>query len=187
MDAVNVDGATLACDGGCQAIVDSGTSLLTGPTNQMDQINQAIGAFKFIAGEVGIPQMRLNQAQYIDPNPTWWGQTGPRPNAHLCARSKPENILSYHRHVGGEFHVIGVVYPTLFVERGAENFHEKRARAADVLLNRKICPENDAFPIPLSVSAQLKHGYFNNFNNLENHIESPTLLHQILLLTLSSS
>merc|ERR1739848_1946 len=39
------------CENGCQAAIDSGTSLIAGPTNQTDAINQAIGAFKFIAGE----------------------------------------------------------------------------------------------------------------------------------------
>ena len=37
--------------GGCQVIVDSGTSLLAVPSNLADEINHAIGAFKFINGE----------------------------------------------------------------------------------------------------------------------------------------
>merc|ERR1712226_339449 len=39
------------CENGCGAAIDSGTSLIAGPTEQTDKINQAIGAFKFIAGE----------------------------------------------------------------------------------------------------------------------------------------
>ena len=31
--------------------MDSGTSLITGPTEMTDKINRAIGAFEFIAGE----------------------------------------------------------------------------------------------------------------------------------------
>ncbi|XP_002130758.2 cathepsin D [Ciona intestinalis] len=42
---------TTACNGGCQVIVDSGTSLITGPTADTDAINQAIGAIKFVQGE----------------------------------------------------------------------------------------------------------------------------------------
>jgi len=45
------DNPTIACNGGCQAIVDSGTSVITGPTEDTDKINEAIGAIKFIAGE----------------------------------------------------------------------------------------------------------------------------------------
>uniref|UniRef100_F6V8V5 Renin n=1 Tax=Ciona intestinalis TaxID=7719 RepID=F6V8V5_CIOIN len=42
---------TTACNGGCQVIVDSGTSLITGPSADTDAINQAIGAIKFVQGE----------------------------------------------------------------------------------------------------------------------------------------
>jgi len=50
--SVNSDSnPTVVCDGGCQAIVDSGTSVITGPQEDTDKINEAIGAIKFIAGE----------------------------------------------------------------------------------------------------------------------------------------
>ncbi|WOG82734.1 hypothetical protein DCAR_0101902 [Daucus carota subsp. sativus] len=39
------------CDGGCSAIVDSGTSLLAGPTNVVTQINHAIGAEGIVSME----------------------------------------------------------------------------------------------------------------------------------------
>merc|ERR1711990_519553 len=50
---VTVDAADplTVCEGGCEAIVDSGTSLITGPTEMTDKINKAIGAIPFVAGE----------------------------------------------------------------------------------------------------------------------------------------
>merc|ERR1719219_1915025 len=53
MDAltVNMDTPTQACVNGCDIIVDSGTSVLAGPTDEVETINRAIGAIPFLAGE----------------------------------------------------------------------------------------------------------------------------------------
>ncbi|BFZ04964.1 hypothetical protein BsWGS_08003 [Bradybaena similaris] len=52
MDGVNVDKSGSAfCKGGCNAIADTGTSLLAGPTDEITQLNAAIGALPFIGGE----------------------------------------------------------------------------------------------------------------------------------------
>ena len=41
---------TIACSGGCEAILDTGTSLNVGPTKESKAINEAIGAKEVIPG-----------------------------------------------------------------------------------------------------------------------------------------
>jgi len=50
MDGMMMEGETVGCDGGCTAIVDTGSSLLVGPTAQTDKINRAIGGVELIPG-----------------------------------------------------------------------------------------------------------------------------------------
>ncbi|XP_078495233.1 cathepsin D-like [Ciona intestinalis] len=51
MDSVSVGTSISACVSGCKAIVDSGTSLLAGPTDEIEKINKLIGATKFLDGD----------------------------------------------------------------------------------------------------------------------------------------
>ena len=40
MDGAKVPGASSICEGGCKAIADSGTSLMTGPSDEIAKINE---------------------------------------------------------------------------------------------------------------------------------------------------
>ncbi|NXL78167.1 CATD protein, partial [Leptocoma aspasia] len=55
MDSVDVANGPTLCAGGCAAIVDTGTSLITGPTEEVKKIQKAIGAKPLIKGEYVIP------------------------------------------------------------------------------------------------------------------------------------
>ncbi|KAM9838004.1 pepsin A-like [Aulostomus maculatus] len=44
VDSVTVNGQVVACNGGCQAIVDTGTSLVVGPQSSISVINSWVGA-----------------------------------------------------------------------------------------------------------------------------------------------
>ncbi|XP_010211548.1 PREDICTED: cathepsin E [Tinamus guttatus] len=64
IDAIQVGGTPAFCSGGCQAIVDTGTSLLTGPSRDIKEMHRYIGA-TYLDGEYTVdcstlrPQPRL--------------------------------------------------------------------------------------------------------------------------------
>ncbi|XP_041943047.1 cathepsin D-like [Alosa sapidissima] len=54
MDAVDVGNQLTLCKDGCQAIVDTGTSLMVGPTHEVRALHRAIGALPLLMGEYWI-------------------------------------------------------------------------------------------------------------------------------------
>ncbi|XP_070283177.1 cathepsin D [Myotis yumanensis] len=55
MDQVDVGSGLTLCKEGCEAIVDTGTSLIVGPVDEVRELQKAIGAVPLIQGEYMIP------------------------------------------------------------------------------------------------------------------------------------
>uniref|UniRef100_A0A8D2IYJ6 Peptidase A1 domain-containing protein n=1 Tax=Varanus komodoensis TaxID=61221 RepID=A0A8D2IYJ6_VARKO len=60
MNNVKIQGKIVACKRGCDAIIDSGTSLITGPFSQIKRIQENIGAVPTHAGEFSVDCRRLS-------------------------------------------------------------------------------------------------------------------------------
>lgn len=57
--SITINGNAVACSGSCAAIVDSGTSLIIGPSKDIDNINGWLGAFPDQNGDVSVVNVFL--------------------------------------------------------------------------------------------------------------------------------
>ncbi|CAD7670228.1 unnamed protein product [Nyctereutes procyonoides] len=60
MDSISMNGAVIACSGGCEAIIDTGTSLLIGPSSVVLNIQKIINAKQSYSGEYMIDCNTIN-------------------------------------------------------------------------------------------------------------------------------
>jgi len=59
--SIKIQGRVVFCSHGCEAIVDSGTSLITGPSSQIRRLQEYIGASPSRSGEVKTMQPESSQ------------------------------------------------------------------------------------------------------------------------------
>ncbi|NXY42005.1 CATE protein, partial [Ceuthmochares aereus] len=65
LDSIKIQGRVVFCSHGCEAIIDSGTSLIIGPSSQIKRLQEYIGASPSRTGEFLVDCKRLSSLPHI--------------------------------------------------------------------------------------------------------------------------
>lgn len=66
MDQLEVANGLTLCKGGCEAIVDTGTSLLVGPVDEVKELQKAIGAVPLSQGQYMVPCEKVSSMPTVN-------------------------------------------------------------------------------------------------------------------------
>ncbi|XP_063338223.1 pepsin A-like [Pelmatolapia mariae] len=107
VDSVSGNGQAVACNGGCQAIVDTGTSMIVGPQSDIDNINAWLGA-SCQNGEYIVNCNNIGQMPDVTFNIN--GQQFTLPTSAYVYQVQYNNCITGFSATGGNMWILGDVF-----------------------------------------------------------------------------